>query len=86
MKLSDRRALVDAIANQDKPVRIPVHMKEMIDKMNNIKMNLTLDLGREPTLEEISEKLGGIMNVEKVRELQELSQDYISSSEFGGSK
>lgn len=78
MKLSDRRALANAIANQDKPVRIPVHMKEMIKKMNNVKSELTLDLGREPTLEEIAEKLGGVMTVEKVRELQELSQDYIS--------
>ncbi|MFT4640827.1 MAG: RNA polymerase primary sigma factor [Verrucomicrobiales bacterium] len=47
-----------ALANQGRTIRLPVHMKEKISKMTRIASHLTEELGREPTVEEISEFTG----------------------------
>src|SRR5699024_4963015 len=51
-----RQAITRAIADQARTIRIPVHMVETINKMTRIQRQMTQDLGREPTAEEIAEK------------------------------
>ncbi|MGM0608270.1 MAG: RNA polymerase sigma factor RpoD [Candidatus Muiribacteriota bacterium] len=50
-----RQAITRSIADQARTVRIPVHMVEIINRIRKISKNLTQDLGREPTTEEIAE-------------------------------
>jgi len=57
-------------------MRVPVHMVETILRHNKAVRDLLQELGRDPTLEEIAEKLG--TTVEKVVEVQRISQDPIS--------
>lgn len=53
-----KQCMKRAMANQGRTIRLPVHMKEKISKMTRIAGHLTEELGREPTLEEISEFTG----------------------------
>ena len=53
-----KRCMKQAMANQGRTIRLPVHMKEKISKMTRIAGHLTEELGREPSLEEISEFTG----------------------------
>ena len=53
-----KQCMKRALANQGRTIRLPVHMKEKISKMTRIAGHLTEELGREPTLEEISEFTG----------------------------
>ncbi len=53
-----RQAITRAIADQARTIRIPVHMIEVINKLNRISQSLVQEMGREPTLEEIAEKMG----------------------------
>ena len=62
-----RQAITRAIADQARTIRIPVHMIETINKMMKVTRNLQQDLGREPTPEEISEKMD--IPVEKIKRL-----------------
>lgn len=71
-----RQAITRAIADQAKTIRVPVHMVETINKLKRIQRQLTLELNREPTEEELAEKMG--MTVEKVREIFKISQDPLS--------
>ena len=73
-----RQAITRAIADQARTIRIPVHMVETINKMKKVKVQLTQDFGREPTSEEIAEKMGGGMTPERVREIQRISQEPVS--------
>ena len=61
-----RQAITRAIADQARTIRIPVHMVETINKMKKVKVQLTQDFGREPTSEEIAEKMGGGMTPDRV--------------------
>lgn len=72
-----RQSITRAIADQAKTIRIPVHMTETINKMTRIQRQLIQDLGRDPTPEEIAEKLEG-MKAEKVREIQRIALDPVS--------
>lgn len=72
-----RQAITRAIADQARTIRIPVHMVETINKLSRIQKQLIQDLGREPTAEEISEKMEGV-SPEKVREIQRISLDPVS--------
>lgn len=71
-----RQAITRAIADQARTIRVPVHMVETINKLARIQRQLTQELNREPTDEEIAQKLG--ITIEKVREVYKISQDPVS--------
>ena len=71
-----RQAITRALADQARTIRVPVHMVETINKLARVQRQLTQDLNREPTDEEIANKLG--ISVEKVREVYKISQDPVS--------
>src|SRR5690606_24405462 len=71
-----RQAITRAIADQARTIRIPVHMVETINKLVRVSRQLLQDLGREPTPEEIAEKME--LSVEKVLEIQKVSQEPVS--------
>ena len=71
-----RQAITRAIADQARTIRIPVHMVETIHKVSRYSRQLMQENGREPTSEEIGEKLG--MSAEKVREIMKIAQDPVS--------
>ncbi len=71
-----RQAITRAIADQARTIRVPVHMVETINKLARIQRQLTQELNREPTDEEIAKKLG--ITIEKVREVYKISQDPVS--------
>ena len=71
-----RQAITRAIADQARTIRIPVHMVETINKLVRIQRQLLQELGREPTPEEIGEKMD--MTAERVREIQKISQEPVS--------
>ncbi|OCN03678.1 RNA polymerase subunit sigma [Erysipelotrichaceae bacterium MTC7] len=72
-----RQAITRAIADQARTIRIPVHMVETINKLTRIQRQLVQDLGRDPSAEEIAEKMGGI-TPEKVREIQKIALEPVS--------
>ena len=71
-----RQAITRALADQARTIRVPVHMVETINKMSRVQRQLTLELNREPTEEEIAKKMG--VGVEKVREVLKISQEPVS--------
>ena len=71
-----RQAITRALADQARTIRVPVHMVETINKMARIQRQLTLELNREPTEEELAKKMG--ISVEKVRDVIKISQDPVS--------
>ncbi len=71
-----RQAITRALADQARTIRVPVHMVETINKMVRIQRQMTLELNREPTEEEIAKKMG--ISVEKVREVIKISQEPVS--------
>ena len=71
-----RQAITRAIADQARTIRVPVHMVETINKLARVQRQLTLELNREPSEDEIAEKMG--TTVEKVREIYKISQDPVS--------
>ncbi len=71
-----RQSITRAIADQARTIRIPVHMVETINKLTRVQRVLLQDLGREPTPEEIAEKMG--VTVERVCEIQKIAQDPVS--------
>ena len=71
-----RQAITRAIADQARTIRIPVHMVETINKLARVQRQLTQELNREPTDEEVAKKIG--ISVEKVREVYKISQDPVS--------
>ena len=71
-----RQAITRAIADQARTIRIPVHMVETINKLIRVNRQLLQELGREPMLEEIAEKMD--IPVERVREISKISQEPVS--------
>ena len=71
-----RQAITRAIADQARTIRIPVHMVETIHKITKYSRQMLQELGREPTAEEIGDKIG--MSADKVREILKISQDPVS--------
>ena len=71
-----RQAITRAIADQARTIRIPVHMVETIHKVTKYSRQMLQELGREPTADEIGEKIG--MSADKVREILKISQDPVS--------
>ena len=71
-----RQAITRAIADQARTIRVPVHMVETINKLSRCQRQLTLELNREPTDEELAKKMN--MTPEKVREVIKIAQDPVS--------
>jgi RNA polymerase primary sigma factor len=71
-----RQAITRAIADQARTIRIPVHMIETINKMVRTSRQLIQELGREPSPEEIAERME--LPVDKVKKVQKISKEPIS--------
>lgn len=71
-----RQAITRSIADQARTIRIPVHMIETINKMVRTSRQMMHEIGREPTPEELSEKLA--MPLEKVRKVMKIAKEPIS--------
>jgi RNA polymerase primary sigma factor len=71
-----RQAVTRAIADQARTIRIPVHMIETINKMTRVSRRLVQEFGREPTPEEISQRMN--LSVDKVRGVFKIAQQPIS--------
>jgi RNA polymerase primary sigma factor len=71
-----RQAITRAITDQARTIRIPVHMNEIINKLNRTSRTLVQQNGREPTLEEIAEKMG--MSLDKVEKILKITKKPIS--------
>lgn len=71
-----RQAITRAIADQARIIRIPVHMIETINKLVRTSRQLVQDLGREPTPEEIAEKME--IPIDKVRKVLKIAKEPIS--------
>jgi len=71
-----RQAVTRAIADQARTIRIPVHMIETINKLSRVQRYLVQELGREPTPEEIAEKMS--IPVEKIRRVFKIAMQPIS--------
>ncbi|MDR2686456.1 MAG: sigma-70 family RNA polymerase sigma factor, partial [Oscillospiraceae bacterium] len=71
-----RQAITRAIADQARTIRIPVHMVETINKVKKANTQLLHENGRDPTVEEIAERLE--MEVQRVREIMRVAQEPVS--------
>ena len=71
-----RQAITRAIADQSRTIRVPVHMVEVINKVKSVTRELVVDLGREPTTEEIAKRMNS--TVDKVNKAINLIQQPIS--------
>ena len=71
-----RQAITRAIADQAKTIRVPVHMVETINKLKRIQRQMTLELDREPSEEELSKAMN--MPEDKIREIMKISLDPLS--------
>jgi RNA polymerase primary sigma factor len=71
-----RQAITRSIADQARTIRIPVHMIETINKLVRTSRQMLHEIGREPTPEELSEKLA--MPLEKVRKVLKIAKEPIS--------
>jgi RNA polymerase primary sigma factor len=71
-----RQAITRAIADQARTIRIPVHMVESINKVHRVQRQMMQELEREPTVEELAERVG--LTEDRVREIQRISLDPLS--------
>jgi RNA polymerase primary sigma factor len=71
-----RQAITRAIADQARTIRIPVHMVESMNRVMRIQRQMTQELEREPTIDELAEKTG--LTSERVREIQRIALDPLS--------
>ena len=71
-----RQAITRAIADQARTIRVPVHMVETINKLARVERQLTLELNREPSDEELASKMK--LPVEKIREIYKIRQEPVS--------
>ena len=71
-----RQAITRAIADQARTIRIPVHMIETINKLIRVSRQLVQEHGREPTTEELAERME--LSIDKVRKIQKIAKEPIS--------
>ncbi|MEG2322359.1 MAG: RNA polymerase sigma factor RpoD [Bacilli bacterium] len=71
-----RQAITRAIADQARTIRVPVHMVETINKLARIQRQMTLELNREPSEDELAKKMN--TSIEKIREIYKISQEPVS--------
>ena len=76
-----RQAITRAIADQGRTIRIPVHMVETINKLNKVERALTQEYGREPTIEELCDAMGGKVNgftPKKISNIKKMNSEPVS--------
>lgn len=73
-----RQSISRAIADQARNIRLPVHIVERMNKINKAKTTFLKENGREPTAEEISVALNGLLSTKEILETQGLTMDTIS--------
>lgn len=71
-----RQSITRAIADQARTIRVPVHMVETIHKLSRITRQLMQELGRDPSIEEVAERMG--ITPQRVVEIQKIAQDPVS--------
>lgn len=71
-----RQAITRSIADQARTIRIPVHMIETINKLNRISRQMLQEIGREPTPEELSERM--LMPEDKIHKVLKIAKEPIS--------
>jgi len=71
-----RQAVWRAIDDKSRTIRIPVHMSELLNKFRKVQGNLTQELGRNPTDDELAAAMG--MDIKKLREFEEIAKDPVS--------
>ena len=71
-----KQSITRAIADQARTIRIPVHMVETINKLRRVARQLLQELGRDPTSQEIADRMG--LSEQRVCEIQKIAQDPIS--------
>jgi RNA polymerase primary sigma factor len=71
-----RQAITRAIADQARTIRLPVHMVEVINKLNRVSRLLVQQMGREPTTEEIAKKMG--VSLEHLQKILRITKKPIS--------
>ncbi len=71
-----RQAITRSIADQARTIRIPVHMIETINKLNRVSRQMLQEMGREPTPEELAERM--IMPEDKIRKVLKIAKEPIS--------
>jgi len=71
-----RQAITRSIADQARTIRIPVHMIETINKLNRVSRQMLQEMGREPTPEELGERME--MSEDKIRKVLKISKEPIS--------
>ena len=71
-----RQAMTRAIADQVRTIRLPIHMIEIINKLNRASRTLVRENGREPSMEEIAEQMG--MSLDKVQKILKITKKTIS--------
>jgi RNA polymerase primary sigma factor len=71
-----RQAITRAIADQARTIRIPVHMVETMNKVLRVQRSMLQELGREPTVEEVAEKVE--LTPDRVRDIQRISLEPVS--------
>jgi RNA polymerase primary sigma factor len=68
-----RQGITRAIADQSRTIRVPVYINEAINKLARVSRDLVQDLGREPTCEEIAEKMNmPVSNVQKIMKITQV--------------
>lgn len=74
-----RQTIIRSIANSSRTIRIPVHMSDKIRLLKKIKLRMSLDLGREPTLEELGKKMDlppkKVQNIQRAMSREPISLD-----------
>ncbi|HZY86325.1 MAG TPA: sigma-70 family RNA polymerase sigma factor, partial [Gemmataceae bacterium] len=71
-----RQAITRAIADQARTIRIPVHMIETMSKLRNVSKKLVQEMGRDPTIDELSKAAG--INPDETRRVMKISRHPIS--------
>ncbi len=71
-----RQAITRSISEQSRTIRVPIHMIEQINKVKKAEMDLTQDLGRLPSVEEISTRVG--WGISKVKNIKSVANDPVS--------
>jgi RNA polymerase primary sigma factor len=71
-----RQAITRALSEQARTIRIPIHMIEQVNKINKESRNFLQEYGREPTVEELAERLG--WSISKVKSVKSIAKDPVS--------
>ncbi len=76
-----RQAITRSIADQARTIRIPVHMIETINKLNRISRQMLQEMGREPTPEELAERM--LMPEDKIRKVLKIAKANLHGNAVG---